>query len=419
MIKRIWQEELYRTCRSRWSIKRNLLEIKDSRRCRCSSRDWKRQLRKWCVCVPRPARTNKRSHPYPYQESLLNPSSPSFLQPETVLVEGAQQHGPVTTTAPTSNGQANQAGLVNSATGAAGALAGWAIASLGKQLPMGDAHTMLSAASAAHTMLSASTAAQSPSQATQRLAVPQMSGTVNSLPNGSTPRSSTSPAPSNVRSSFGDVSKPKSAAPSRHAGGMKLGMKIQTNPQSQTSSLVDILAGEFEDDADEDEVANAWGVDDLIDVNADEDDWSGFEAAPTPMEVLPKVATSKPPKASTPAPAPTSSKAPIRTSSERVSRPSTSSSSSRVTEHSNMPEMDDPWSNSGPNGRSGVTSPPIASGWTNDAHWEEIPPQRAESPSTTPNVSLSGLSKEDKEKEMARRREERKARIAAMKGAKK
>lgn len=38
------------------------------------------------------------------------------------------------------------------------------------------------------------------------------------------------------------------------------------------SSLVDALAGEFEEDGDE--VANAWGQGDLMDVNADADDWS-------------------------------------------------------------------------------------------------------------------------------------------------
>jgi flavin-dependent dehydrogenase len=41
---------------------------------------------------------------------------------------------------------------------------------------------------------------------------------------------------------------------------------------SASSSIVDALAGEFEEDGDE--VAKAWGQGDLMDVNADADDWS-------------------------------------------------------------------------------------------------------------------------------------------------
>jgi hypothetical protein len=50
--------------------------------------------------------------------------------------------------------------------------------------------------------------------------------------------------------------------------GMKLGGSKGPAPGF---SLVDTLAGEFEDD---DEVVKAWGTDDLMDVNADADDWS-------------------------------------------------------------------------------------------------------------------------------------------------
>ena len=95
---------------------------------------------------------------------------------------------------------------------------------------------------------------------------------------------------------------------------MQLGgpAKINQRQQKETSSLADTLAAEYEDE--EDSVGDAWGDGDLMDVNADTDDWSesvgrssrggfglypdklvkgAFEAAPTPMEVTrPTTATS-------------------------------------------------------------------------------------------------------------------------------
>lgn len=53
-------------------------------------------------------------------------------------------------------------------------------------------------------------------------------------------------------------------------GGSSAGSR--QNRAIASTSLVDELAGEFEED--EDEVANVWGSGDLLDVNADEDDWS-------------------------------------------------------------------------------------------------------------------------------------------------
>lgn len=54
--------------------------------------------------------------------------------------------------------------------------------------------------------------------------------------------------------------------------GMRLGGTKAASSPAGGSTLVDALAGEFEEDGDE--VAKAWGTDDLMDVNADEDDWS-------------------------------------------------------------------------------------------------------------------------------------------------
>lgn len=159
-----------------------------------------------------------------------------------------------------------QAGLVNSAQGAAGALAGWAIASLGKQLPAGQVHTMLSATANGSAKPSA---APSVAPSTR---VSMSSDTHKS-------RSSSPSVPS--RSAFGDTARASSPAPgpsrlgkttipaSRTTTGMQLGSKSISKPGA--SFLVDALAGEFEEDGDE--VAAAWGHDDLMDAKADDDDW--------------------------------------------------------------------------------------------------------------------------------------------------
>ena len=56
---------------------------------------------------------------------------------------------------------------------------------------------------------------------------------------------------------------------------MQLGGNKQTSAL-KTAALAAELAGEVEAEA-----VNAWGNDDLMDVNADDDDWSAFATAPT------------------------------------------------------------------------------------------------------------------------------------------
>lgn len=155
-----------------------------------------------------------------------------------------------------SNG-AGGASLVNSATGAAGALAGWAIASLGKQLPVSEVHTAISA---------------TPAQVQQPLSVQRNSSDIfqsnAQLGGRASASSSRSVTPSQATR----------LPPARKAGGMQLGgsashVRAAGNAAGSTS-LVDTLAGEFEEDGDE--VANAWGSNDLMDVNADADDWSKY-----------------------------------------------------------------------------------------------------------------------------------------------
>lgn len=141
--------------------------------------------------------------------------------------------------------------LVNSATGAAGALAGWAIASLGKQLPVSEAHSSISDTLA---------------QVQEPLAVPYASSS-------DIFRSSPVPGASGLNRHSAAV-RPSNASKS---GGMQLGGSSMAGRQIRgvvNTSLVDELAGEFEEDGDG--VANVWGSGDLLDVNADEDDWSQY-----------------------------------------------------------------------------------------------------------------------------------------------
>lgn len=292
--------------------------------------------------------------------------------------------GPVTTTS-AANGS-GQAGLVNSAAGAAGALAGWAITSLSKQLATSEAHSSLSAAPSG-------------------LTVPSSNG----FGSGTSPLSSpaTSPRPSEDGFAFGSTAgpskpsinvkkAPKAALPSASSGssGMKLGA---AKKPAVSTSVADSVAAEWEDDG---SAANAWGNDDLIDVNADEDDWAAFESAPVPEIVVPPpqsyyvsapASSPVPPapvpvikRAASPQPSPPKPKPPA------IARP-VSPAPSKLSQQTTSPrQSQDGWGDVDGPGDTKAAAP-----------------------------SLASMSKEEKDKEMARRREERKARIAAMKEQKK
>ena len=277
-------------------------------------------------------------------------------QPETVAEE--RSFGPVTTTA---NGS-GQAGLVNTATGAAGALAGWAYSSLTKQLSSNEVHSSMSAA-----------------PATASLQVPVTNGHTGQDAATSSRRSSTD---STQEFAFGATSKPstsigvrKAAPPVRSSGsGMKLG---GTAAKAKPTSLVDTIAGEWDED---DDAANAWGNEDLIDVNADDDDWAAFESAPVVADVV------APPQSYYVTPPPEPKPSPVKPAP--IIKAASAPSPPKVT---HAPAVT---TNSRP------ISPAPAESWGD----EEEPTK-----STTPLPSLAGMSKEDKDKEMARRREERKA----------
>jgi SCY1-like protein 1 len=186
-----------------------------------------------------------------------------LTQPDTVIPENAsngQTYGPSTTTM--LNGSYSAAAgssLVNSATGAAGALAGWAIASLGKQLPVSEAHSSI---------------AVTPAQVQEPLSVQRTPSDIFQSASMPLEQSSAGPSRSNTPSQASRL------APARKAGGMQLGgagvgARAGAGKTGLSSSWMDELSGEFE----QDEVADAWGSGDLMDVNADGDDWSEYESS--------------------------------------------------------------------------------------------------------------------------------------------
>jgi SCY1-like protein 1 len=165
---------------------------------------------------------------------------------------------------------------------------------------------------------------------------------------------------------------------------MKLG---GVKPKTVKASLADTLADEWNDE-DDGEVENAWGNEDLIDVNADEDDWAAFESAPVP-EIVAAPEQSYYVK---PTPAPTAKPAPIP--AVRAA-PVVRAPAARTPVLA--PKIQTP----------APTASPVTAG--ND-EWDVDNRSATASPAgTAAQPSLAGMSKEEKDKEMARRREERKA----------
>ncbi|KAI1791247.1 armadillo-type protein [Ganoderma leucocontextum] len=157
-------------------------------------------------------------------------------------------------------------------------------------------------------------------------------------------------------------------------------------PTSASSSIPD-WAEEAAADVDTSTGTNPWGNDDLMDVNADEDDWSAFEtaapAAPAPSE-------------------------PTDFGFGNVRSP-------------------DPWSAPAtkppvaPQPRLSTVVSPLASPRPVSIARSITPSDsgKPETVSTPSATSTAGMSKEEKAAEMARRKEERKQRIAALKEQKK
>ncbi|CUA72943.1 hypothetical protein RSOLAG22IIIB_10416 [Rhizoctonia solani] len=242
----------------------------------------------------------------------------------------------------TSAAGGSSAALVTSAAGAAGALAGWAISSLGRKLATSEAQGSLSNAPSTDRPVSAPP---------ESLGTP----TISALPS---PAASIATVPS-------------------HGKGMQLGTKTSTKQLPNEDD-------EWGADTGAADVANAWGGD-LMDVNADTDDWGAFEAA-APEPVAPKPVSITPSRAKTaPTPARTNTLSPPQT------KPRTSSP---------------------------LASPSVKNVDTWGSFEQEAPAAASEKTEPAKNMSLAGLSKEEKAAEMARRREERKQKIAQMKAQK-
>ncbi|KAB5588327.1 N-terminal kinase-like protein [Ceratobasidium theobromae] len=245
----------------------------------------------------------------------------------------------------TSTAAGSSAALVTSAAGAAGALAGWAISSLGRKLATSEAQGSLSNVPVAERPVSAPP---------EPLGAPVISA----LPS---PAASIATIPS-------------------HGKGMQLGTK--TNSKQ-------LLADDNDWGADSGaaDVANAWGDGDLIDINADTDDWGAFEAA-----------TPEP----TPKPAPQSVSTHARTKPQVAPARASTLSPPQIKPRTSSP----------------LASPAIKATDTWGSFEQEVPASPQETIEPVKNVSLAGLSKEEKAAEMARRREERKQKIAQLKAQK-
>ncbi|KAG9031938.1 hypothetical protein FRB95_002074 [Tulasnella sp. JGI-2019a] len=295
------------------------------------------------------------------------------------------------------------------AAGAAGALAGWAMSSISKKLATSDLQTAIG---------------ERPNSA------PPSSST-----NGSTP---TIQLNGGLTSSIG-------ASSSNAAVSQTKGMQLGANKVPACSRLADELAAEARRGSSN--VPGGWGDDDgavdLIDVTADAGDWSEFASAPgapqledvpdpegwgdmlDPLEQTSGTAT---PKAPAPVMPNLSAFAPITRKAVVASPPP----KPKITQRSSSPAL--PVTRAGgmssPSSKNAVAqrgpSLPQTTAAEDGDNWDNpwdgaqsSEPANSGSVPTTPVASLAGMSKEDKAAEMARRREERKNRIAQLKEQKK
>ncbi|KAF8320793.1 hypothetical protein DL93DRAFT_2073508 [Clavulina sp. PMI_390] len=316
------------------------------------------------------------------------------MMPETAIPPAANGEAP----APYAASNSTQAALVNSAAGAAGALAGWAMSSLGRTLATSDLQTQI---------------AELPSR-------PQPNPT-----NGTTSTLSAPAVPVSTRPSTSTTSK-----------GMQLGASKQPLSKGGSSSLAAEL--EREAAAEMGGGSDAWAESgDLMDVNADAGDWTDFQTGPSAVEMEtaweesldqeslePSPAVSR---AISPKPVSTTSSA-IRTSA--VSSPKPLFSGLAPASPPSKPIVVQRAAAIGaanppppvapvvipPQAKAPAPASSVPGGWDNDFD-DEAPP--ATPSAAAPTGSMAGMSKDEKAAEMARRREERKQRIAALKEQKK
>lgn len=257
--------------------------------------------------------------------------------------------------------------LMNTAAGAAGALAGWAITSLGKRLAASDLQSTITP--------QAGVALKSPSNAdtahTEQLAF--------------------GAALTNIPGAF---------QPSDRAMGMQLGSK-QKNPELSRIEL------DFEEES-----RSPWGNDDLIDINADQDDWGAFETALSTNSPLPK-------------PAPTLGGTSIFLTTSPDSQSSGGKGQVPSRKSGNLAPLQKVIPTSKATTSSSIVSSrpttpllspqPNKNEWDDGPGWDDDTERRANDISSSAVPSLAGLSKDEKAAELARRKEERKHRIAQLK----
>ncbi|THH30408.1 hypothetical protein EUX98_g3776 [Antrodiella citrinella] len=300
--------------------------------------------------------------------------------PETSITEGVT--GVAAVLATQQNGSTT---LVNSAAGAAGALAGWAITSLGRSLATADLQSTISP-----TGIPASSAPNSaPVSAANGL-----SGGVSSRPS---PLAHT-------------LSSPGPGASTKPLGSTSKGMQLGAHKTPASATMHDMAMGWAKEAAAEVDTSgsNPWGTDDLMDVNADEDDWSAFESAPpAPVIGLHPTQVRNEPEAD------------ADHWGEGLAEPQNGSSFSHA--------YDPPPPKSPPTQHRKQTTTTLSTVATSihrpasaqSDGWSDPVPSRGASPAQTPVTSTVGMSKEEKAAEMTRRKEERKQRIAALKEQKK
>ncbi|KAG8862198.1 hypothetical protein FRC20_011315 [Serendipita sp. 405] len=307
--------------------------------------------------------------------------------------------------------------LLSAATGVAGGVAGWAFESISSRLVSRDAPTKPGAA----VTVSAPITPALNTETKTVIPTPSPTASVRSVPS----------------SKVGTKGK-----------GMALGSKLGTKG-GQAALMAEL---EKEMQKDETEFANAWGDDDpyasnapngqadlggdLMDVNADQDDWTPFESA-SPQTANPTIKSLR---------SIVQADNPWQLSTDDLAaafnKPTTYSTlSTQVGGMSQSPNSPTPakqrlgavsaqstYSNTVPSTPSTAQSPTMASKSTDDwggfgasdmvaVDTDKVETSKSASASSTGN--LAGMTKEEKAAEMARRREERKARIAQLKEQKK
>ncbi|PCH43923.1 ARM repeat-containing protein [Wolfiporia cocos MD-104 SS10] len=271
--------------------------------------------------------------------------------------------------------------LVNTAAGAAGALAGWAMSSLSKKLAAADLQSTMSPAAGV----------DRPSSAPLSDALTS-GGLNNSIPGGFPPQVQ------NTLSSPAVPARPIVSTPTiKSSKGMQLGASKVPTSLSSSSSAPD-WAQEAAAEVDVQQ-QNPWGNDDLIDVNADQDDWSAFESAPAPLVGL---GLGDVPSQNGSSHSTATDEWGMEIQTLPIHQPK-----GRVPSMARSPTSNNRLSTVSSFARSPT---PSESGRASPATQDKAAPS---------HPSTAGMTKEEKAAEMARRKEERRQRIAALKEQKK